>query len=131
MGEGEYVASIETLHLRAGTTALGHRDEEFLGKAAVAAVLALTLGGAVLGVLTTLAAMSPSVAAALAPGGAAPLRGAVLLSGAVWLVSWSGLHALLRHRIGPSHGLIAWSGVLILVGVVGTSPSVIALLTSA
>lgn len=121
------MASIAVLNLRFGRTAPWRRHEETLSKTTVAAILALSLGGAVMGVLTMLAAFNPSVAAALADAGSTPLQGAVLLSVSVWLVSWCSLHVLLRHRIGPSHGLIAWSGALMLVGVFGTSPLTMAM----
>jgi hypothetical protein len=89
-----------------------------------AAFLAAGFGVLVLGVLTTLAEASGTVADWLQftdPVG--PLSGKTIISVAAWLVAWALLAVALRGReIAPRTAY--WiTGIMIALGVVGTFPS--------
>ncbi|HEX6326902.1 MAG TPA: hypothetical protein VFZ72_10045 [Jiangellaceae bacterium] len=99
-------------------TALQERSE---GPAA-AALLAAGIGVAALGVATTLAEASETVKDWLSlTDSVGPLSGKTIFAVVVWLVAWIVLHPLLRRgRLGA--GVLIATGILVLVGLVGTFP---------
>jgi hypothetical protein len=91
-------------------------------RAAAAAVLAAGVGAAALGLLTTLAEASESVADWLRLSDrVGPLSGKVVYSVIVWLVAWAIFHWLVRPaRLTGAVLLVA--GVLLGLGLLGTFP---------
>ncbi len=90
---------------------------------AVAALVAAGVGSTVLGLLTTLAAVSHSVDEALnwyAPVG--PLSGKTTLAVVVWLLVWAALDRRWRHSEVEFVRPFAATLLLIAVGLVGTFP---------
>lgn len=91
----------------------------------VAAVfLAAGIGSLVLGILTTLAEASDSVADALQwSDSVGPLSGKTITAAGAFLVSWAILAVALRRR-DPSYKLVfVWTGILVGVGLVFTFPT--------
>jgi len=88
-----------------------------------AAFLAAGIGSLVLGLLTTLAAASESIASFLEfskPVG--PLSGKTTLTVALWLVAWVILHLIYRDR-DPSPRAVFWAtGFMVAAGLVMTFP---------
>ncbi len=98
-----------------------HAKERPEGPAA-AALLAAGIGAAALGVVTTLAEASETVKDWLGfSESVGPLSGKTIVAVVVWLVAWIVLHPLLRRR-RLSNGILIATGILVLVGVVGTFP---------
>ncbi|HEX6761136.1 MAG TPA: hypothetical protein VF086_22400 [Propionibacteriaceae bacterium] len=90
---------------------------------AVAALLALGIGAAVLGFLTTLAAASTTVNGWLALNSAVgPLSGKTMFAVVVWLATWAVLHPILRMRARLTTGVLITTGVLLFLGLLGTFP---------
>lgn len=105
----------------AGTPASSHTKERPEGPAA-AALLAAGIGAAALGVTTTLAVVSETVKDWLGfSESVGPLPGKTIVAVVVWLLAWIVLHPLLR-RSRVSNGILIATGILVLVGVVGTFP---------
>ncbi len=89
-----------------------------------AAILAAGIGALALGVLTTLAEASDSVADWLRWNAAVgPLSGKTLMTVIVWLVSWTGLHLWLRGKPFETRRAVTFAAVLIALGVLGTFPT--------
>jgi fluoride ion exporter CrcB/FEX len=89
----------------------------------VAALLALGIGSFTLGLLTTLAETSESVADWLRINeGVGPLSGKTTFAVVVWLVAWAVLHFVLRARARLTNGVLVTTGVLIALGLLGTFP---------
>ena len=98
-----------------------HTRERSEGPAA-AALLAAGIGVAALGIVTTLAEASESFKDWLAwSEDVGPLSGKTIIAVVVWLVAWAVLHPLLR-RSRLTTGILAITGILVLIGVVGTFP---------
>jgi hypothetical protein len=98
-----------------------HAKERSEGPAA-AALLAAGIGIAALGVVTTLAEVSESFKDWLAfSDDVGPLSGKTIAAVIVWLVAWAILHPLLRRR-RLSRAILIATGILVLIGVVGTFP---------
>lgn len=99
------------------------RAEELVDGPAAAALLGAGAGAAALGVVTTLAAASRGLAAALAfVGPVGPLSGKTTLSVVVWLAAWWWLGRRWRAtRLEPGR-VSRWLAVLVLVGLLGTFP---------
>jgi hypothetical protein len=90
---------------------------------AVAALLALGIGTAVLGLLTTLAAASTTVNGWLALNSAVgPLSGKTIFAVVAWLATWAVLHPILRMRARLTTGVLITTGVLLFLGLLGTFP---------
>jgi YHS domain-containing protein len=91
--------------------------------AAAAAVLAVGIGGFVLGLLTTLAAASRPVATALVfYGPVGPLSGKSTLAVVVWLAAWAVFHKRWKNTQVNFSGVFAVTLILIGLGVLGTFP---------
>src|SRR5215207_6335543 len=91
---------------------------------AVAALLALGVGAAVLGLLTTLAQASTTVNGWLALNSAVgPLSGKTMFAVAAWLAAWAVLHLILRARARLTTGVLIMTGVLLFLGLLGTFPT--------
>jgi len=89
-----------------------------------AAILAAGTGAFTLGLLTTLAEASESVADALRWSTAVgPLSGKTSLAVIVWLVVWAALHLALRRKTYETGRALTIAVVLIGLGVVGTFPT--------
>lgn len=89
-----------------------------------AAILAAGVGALTLGVLTTLAEASTSVADFLRWSTAVgPLAGKTGLTVIVWLASWAGLHLWLRRKPYETGRALTVAVVLIALGVLGTLPT--------
>ena len=89
-----------------------------------AAILAAGIGALALGVFTTLAEASDSVADWLRWNAAVgPLSGKTLMTVIVWLASWAGLHLWLRGKAYETRRALTIAGVLIALGVLGTFPT--------
>jgi hypothetical protein len=89
-----------------------------------AAILAAGVGALALGVFTTLAEASSSVADWLRWNAAVgPLSGKTLMTVIVWLVTWAGLHLWLRHKPYETSRAVTIAVVLIALGVIGTFPT--------
>jgi hypothetical protein len=89
-----------------------------------AAILAVGLGVLAMGVVTTLAEASTSIADALNwydPVG--PLSGKTIIAVAVWLLVWAVLHWALRRKAYETTRALIISLVLIALGVIGTFPT--------
>ena len=91
---------------------------------AVAALLALGVGAAVLGLLTTLAAASTTVNGwlTLSPT-VGPLSGKTIFAVVAWLATWAVLHPILRTRARLTTGVLITTGVLLFLGLLGTFPT--------
>lgn len=90
----------------------------------VAAILAGGIGCLALGVFTTLAEASSSVADKLAwSDKVGPLSGKTILAVIVWLVSWAILHAVYRNREAETKQALTIALVLIGLGVLLTFPT--------
>lgn len=92
---------------------------------AAAAILAAGVGSFVLGLLTTLAAASEPIKAALnwyAPAGS--LTGKTSLAVLVWLVSWIILHVAWKDRELAFGRVFIGTLLLIGLGVLGTFPPI-------
>ena len=90
---------------------------------AAAALLAAGVGAFVLGLSTTLAEVSKWVERGLTfskPAG--PLSGKVVVALAAWVVAWIVLHLALRERGRLNPWVLTTSGVLLLLGLLGTFP---------
>lgn len=89
-----------------------------------AAILAAGIGALALGLLTTLAEASESVADWLRwSDRVGPLSGKTIVAVAVWLVAWIVLHLWLRRKPYETGRAMAISAVLIALGVLGTFPT--------
>ena len=89
----------------------------------VAALLALGVGAFTLGLLTTLAEASETVADWLRINdGVGPLSGKTTFAVIVWLIAWVVLHLALRTRARLTNGVLLATGVLIALGLLGTFP---------
>ena len=90
----------------------------------VAAILAGGVGCLALGVFTTLAEASTSVADKLAwSDKVGPLSGKTILAVIVWLVSWAILHAMYRNRDAETRKALTIALVLIGLGFLLTFPT--------
>lgn len=89
-----------------------------------AAVIAAGIGALALGVFTTLAAASESIAEffewSVRVG---PLSGKTISAVGVWLVAWAVLYGLLRSRPYETRRALTISLVLMALGFVGTFPT--------
>lgn len=88
-----------------------------------AALLAAAIGVFVIGLMTTLASASPAFSNALAwvePVG--PLSGKTGTGLIVWLASWIVLHARYKGVDVDLPRALRWTGILILLGWLGTFP---------
>ncbi|HSF29490.1 MAG TPA: YHS domain-containing protein [Candidatus Tectomicrobia bacterium] len=91
--------------------------------AAAAAVLTVGIGSFVLGLLTTLAAASGSVATVLAfYGPVGPLSGKSTVAVVVWLVAWAVFHKRWKNTQVNFSGVFVATLILIALGVLGTFP---------
>jgi hypothetical protein len=89
-----------------------------------AAIIAGGVGTLALGVLTTLAAASESVADALAlVDRVGPLAGKTVFAVVIWLIAWGILHAMLKDTRYETKRALTLSLILVAVGVVGTFPT--------
>jgi heme/copper-type cytochrome/quinol oxidase subunit 3 len=90
----------------------------------VAAILAGGIGCLALGVFTTLAEASTSVADKLAwSDKVGPLSGKTIMTVILWLVSWAILHAVYRNRAAETKQALTIALVLIGLGVLLTFPT--------
>lgn len=88
-----------------------------------AAMLATGIGILVLGILTTLSEASEGVHEFLEfSERVGPLSGKTILATGAFLLSWGGLHAVLRERELPWRTLIVALGALVAIGLVLTFP---------
>jgi hypothetical protein len=95
-----------------------------------AAILAAGVGALTLGLLTTLAEASSTVADWLRWSDAVgPLSGKTLVSVIVWLIAWAGLHLWLRGKPYETGRALTIAAVLIALGVLGTFPTFFQLFT--
>jgi hypothetical protein len=91
---------------------------------AVAALLALGVGAAVLGLLTTLAGASTTVNGWLTLNSAVgPLSGKTIFAVVAWLATWAVLDPILRVRARLTTGVLITTGVLLFLGLLGTFPT--------
>jgi hypothetical protein len=89
-----------------------------------AAILAAGIGCLALGVLTTLAAASESIADWLNwNDDVGPLSGKTLMAVIVWVVAWAILHAVYRTKPFETRRALTIALVLIALGAVGTFPT--------
>lgn len=89
-----------------------------------ASILAAGVGAFTLGLLTTLAEASKSVADGLRWSTAVgPLSGKTLLTVGVWLVAWALLHLALRRKPFETTRAMTIAVILIALGVLGTFPT--------
>jgi hypothetical protein len=90
----------------------------------VAAILAGGVGCLAMGVFTTLAEASTSLADKLAwSDKVGPLSGKTIMTVIVWLISWAILHAVYRNRAAETKGALTIALVLIGLGVLLTFPT--------
>jgi hypothetical protein len=90
----------------------------------VAAILAGGVGCLALGVFTTLAEASTSVASKLAwSDEVGPLSGKTFMTVIVWLLSWAILHATYRHREAGTKQALTIALVMTGLGVLLTFPT--------
>jgi YHS domain-containing protein len=90
---------------------------------AAAAILAAGIGCFALGLLTTLAAASPTLNRLLAfYGPAGPLSGKTTLAVVLWLVGWAILHRRWRDRQVPLARVFVATVILIALALLGTFP---------
>ena len=88
-----------------------------------AAIIAAGVGALALGVLTTLASASTSVADWLEwSERVGPLSGKTTVSVIVWLLAWAALHLVYRNRPIETRRALVISLVLIGLGLIGTFP---------
>lgn len=88
-----------------------------------AAIIAAGIGAVVLGLMTTLAAASGTIADWLdLNSDVGPLSGKTILAVVAWLAAWAILHVTLRDRPYETRRAMVVSLVLIGLGVVGTFP---------
>ncbi len=88
-----------------------------------AAIIAAGVGALALGILTTLAEASTSVADALEwSERVGPLSGKTILAVVVWLAAWGVLYAVYRNRRLETRTALIIALVLIALGVLGTFP---------
>jgi hypothetical protein len=96
---------------------------------AAAAVLAGAIGVFVIGVMTALAAASDAVGNMLRwVGPVGPLSGKTGLGVIAWLVAWTVLGSSYNGKNVNTEGIVRWSRVLIILGLLLTFPPVFALL---
>ena len=89
-----------------------------------AAIIAGGIGAAALGLVTTLAEASESIADWLRwTEAVGPLSGKVIVAVLVWLAAWAILHVVLRSRPYETRRALVVSLVLIALGVLGTFPT--------
>jgi hypothetical protein len=90
----------------------------------VAAVfIAAGIGALVLGVLTTLAEASESVASALQwSDSVGPLSGKTILAAAAFFGSWAVLYAMLRRKDPNPRRVFMWVGIMVVVALLMTFP---------
>src|ERR671910_1276033 len=90
----------------------------------VAAMLAAGLGAFVLGALTTIAEASESFGESLQyVDRVGPLSGKTLIATGAFIVSWAALAVGLRHRDVEWKPVIWATGLLVVLGLVGTFPT--------
>ena len=90
---------------------------------AAAVVLAAGLGSFALGLLSVLAAVSGSASDALTlSGGVGDLSGVTSGAAAAFFVAWGGLAAWWRHANPSLARVVAATGVLVALGLLGTFP---------
>ena len=98
------------------------RDKPFGPVAAV--FLAAGIGAVILGILTTLAEASESVASALEwSKSVGPLMGKTILAAAGFLFSWLILYFVMRDRDPDPKRTFIWTGILIGIGLLLTFPT--------
>src|SRR6266700_4091346 len=89
-----------------------------------AAILAAGIGCLAMGVVTTLAEASTSIADKLSwSDRVGPLSGKTIIAVAVWLVAWAVLHLVFRAKEFETRRALAVALVLVALGVVGTFPT--------
>jgi len=96
-----------------------------------AAILAGGIGSLALGLVTTLAEASETIAGWLEfNSGVGPLSGKTIVAVVVWLTAWAVLHPLLKDKAYETRRALAVSLVLIALGVIGTFPTFFQLFAS-
>jgi hypothetical protein len=96
-----------------------------LNGAAAAAILAAGVGGALLGILVTVAeAYRPLAKLLTFSASVGPLSGKTTVAMVGWLVTWAVIHWIWRTRNVCFRSVIVATGVLIGVALVGTFPPV-------
>ena len=90
----------------------------------VAAVfIAAGIGAVILGILTTLAEASKSIADALQlADNVGPLSGKTIGAVLVFLVAWAVLHAVWKDKDPDSKKVFLWSWIMLAIGVLLTFP---------
>ena len=89
-----------------------------------AAFIAAGIGVFVLGILTTLAEASTAVKDALQwSDSVGPLSGKTIIAVAAWLVAWAVLHIAFRNRTLEPRRVYWITGLLVVLGLLGTFPS--------
>ena len=95
--------------------------------AAMAAVLGAGIGAFAMGAFVLLNETGLFAAPALyAPAGG--VTGRTTFATIVWLMAWGGLHARWKSRAVSPRAVLAWTVVLVVVGILGTFPPVWGLL---
>jgi hypothetical protein len=91
---------------------------------AVAALLALGVGAAALGLLTTLAEASTTMNGWLTLNSAVgPLSGKTIFAVVAWLATWAVLHLIFRTRARLTTGVLITTWLLLFLGLLGTFPT--------
>jgi hypothetical protein len=91
---------------------------------AAAVIVATGVGAFVLGLLTTLNEASTEVHDFLEfDEGVGPLSGKTIIAGAAFFVAWAILHVLWRRSNPPLRTVLIVTGVLLVLGLIGTFPT--------
>ena len=90
---------------------------------AVAALLALGVGAAVLGLLTTLAERATVNGWLTLNSAVGPLSGKTIFAVVAWLATWAVLHPILRTRARLTTGVLITTWLLLFLGLLGTFPT--------
>jgi hypothetical protein len=91
---------------------------------AAAVIVATGVGALVLGLLTTLSEASTEVHDFLEfDEEVGPLSGKTIIAGAAFFVAWAVLHVLWRRSNPPVRTVLIVTGVLLVLGLIGTFPT--------